>query len=469
MAEPLLDRGAYCPQPAIGSDHGHHVGDVGQKGGGSEVDDRRRFSVARVETHTHSVAELNARISDALAATFDDQVWVQGELHGWKTSGRGHAYFTLVEPGTLGQPSAATLSVVLFAGNRRAVNHVLAKAGGLALADGLDVRIKGEVVFYPPQGRIQLRMTAIDPRHTLGRMAADRDRLLRTLAAEGLLDRNRSRPLSPFPLRVGLITSDGSAAAHDVLHELEASGFGWHVSLIDTRVQGVEAVDEIVVALRAAARMPLDVVVLARGGGSKSDLVAFDHERVARTIAAMPLPVLTGIGHEIDESIADRVAHRALKTPTACASFLIDTAIAFRDQCDQAWELIRHRSTRLLDRHQAQVSTAAARVASGARATLDMESARLAEARACIAREPNRALDRASRHLDSLHRHVGALDPARVLARGWSITRTVEGSLVRHPDDAPPGTTLVTRLAEGTVTSTATSLVENDEQNGDPS
>lgn len=406
-----------------------------------------------METHTHSVAELNARISDALAGAFDDQVWVQGELHGWKTSARGHAYFTLVEPGTLGQPSAATLSVVLFAGNRRAVNHVLAKVGGLALTDGLDVRIKGEVVFYPPQGRIQLRMTAIDPRHTLGRLAADRDRLLRTLATEGLLRRNRERPLPVFPLRVGLITSDDSAAAHDVLHELEASGLGWQVSLLDTRVQGIDAVDDIVRSLEIAASLPLDVVVLARGGGSRSDLVAFDHERVARTIAHMPLPVLTGIGHEIDESVADRVAHLALKTPTACATFLIDTANAYRSRCDQAWELIRHRSLSLLDRHEAAVHRAAQRVSIGARVTLDVEANRVAEAQACIIREPGRALDRAERHVDSLHRHVRALDPARVLARGWSITRTADGTLVRSPADAPPGTALVTCLAQGVISS----------------
>jgi exodeoxyribonuclease VII large subunit len=410
--------------------------------------------VTAVETHTHSVAELNALISDALTGAFPDQVWVQGEIHGYSTSARGHTYFNLVEPGQLGRPSAATLSVVLFGGNRRAVDHVLAKAGGLALADGLEVRIRGEVLFYPPQGRVQLRMTAIDPRHTLGKLTLDRDQLLRVLAAEGLLDRNRARPLSPVPLRVGLVTSEASAAAHDLLDELTRSGFGWKVSLIDTRVQGEGAVDGIVTALRTASRLDLDVVAVVRGGGSRSDLAAFDHEAVARAIATMPVPVITGIGHEIDESVADRVAYRSFKTPTACAGFLCDAVSSYRARCDELWRGLAVRSLDLLEHHDAALRSAAARAASGARTTLELGTARVIELRTAMTREPERALDRSERHVDALERHVGALDPARVLARGWSITRTAEGALVRGVADAPPGTALATRVHDGTVHST---------------
>src|SRR5690606_9075049 len=187
-------------------------------------------TVTVVETHTHSVAELNARILDALSGSFPDEVWVQGEIHGFSTSARGHTYFNLVEPGQVGVPTAATVSVVLFGGNRRAVDWLLRKVGGLTLGDGLQVRIRGEVTFYPPQGRVQLRMTSIDPRQTLGAMAIERDRLLRRPAEEGLLERNRTVPLSPVPLRVALVTSDGSAAAHDVIHELESSGHGFRVT-----------------------------------------------------------------------------------------------------------------------------------------------------------------------------------------------------------------------------------------------
>lgn len=406
--------------------------------------------------HTHSVAELTALISDALSTAFPDDVWVQGELHNLKISPAGHAYFNLVESGTLGTRSEATMSVVLFRGNRRAVEHVLAKAGGLALADDLQVRIRGEVTYYPPQGRVQLRMTAIDPSHTLGRLAADRDQLLRTLRADGLLDRNGAVPLSPVPLRIGLVTSDGSAAAHDVIEELAATDAGWQVRLVDTRVQGADAVSQLVAALRTCARMDLDVVAVVRGGGSRNDLAAFDHEAVARAIATMPVPVLTGIGHEVDESIADRVAHRSFKTPTAVAAFLCDAVGAYRTRCDDLWGTVARRAVAVLDRHDERVRTAGSRATSGARRSLESSAARLVELQSAIAREPARALDRAERTLDAVDRHVGALDPARVLARGWSITRTAEGELVRSAAQVAPGTALVTRVADGSVASTVT-------------
>ncbi|MGY6499767.1 MAG: exodeoxyribonuclease VII large subunit [Acidimicrobiales bacterium] len=406
--------------------------------------------------HTHSVAELTARISDALTEAFDGDVWVQGEVHNLKVSPAGHAYFTLAEPGTLGTRSEASMPVVLFRGNRRAVEHVLAKAGGMALADDLQVRIRGEVTYYAPQGRVQLRMTAIDPSHTLGRLAADREALLRSLRAEGLLDRNRQLPMPPVPLRIGLVTSDGSAAAHDVVEELAASGIGWQVHLVDTRVQGADAVTQLVAALATCARADLDVVAVVRGGGSRIDLAAFDHEAVARAIASMPVPVLTGIGHEIDESIADRVAHRSFKTPTAVAAHLCDTVGTYRARCDELWATVARRATTVLDRQDERVVAAASRATSGARRSLEASAARVVELHASIRREPERALDRAERTLDSVARHVNALDPARVLARGWSITRTAEGDLVRSASQVSAGTPLTTRLADGEITSTVT-------------
>ncbi|HSL57516.1 MAG TPA: exodeoxyribonuclease VII large subunit, partial [Acidimicrobiales bacterium] len=271
---------------------------------------------------TLGVAELTRRITGALGAAFPDQVWVAGELQGLRAGGP-HLYFTLVEPGELGDGPAASIPVALFRGARAGVEHVLRKAGGLALADGLAVRIRGEVILYAPRSQVQLRMTAIDPGHTLGQLAIDRDRLLRALAAEGLVGRNATVALAAVPLRVALITSAGSAAAHDTVEELAASGLGFQVTLIDTRVQGPEAVGSVVAALAHAARLDVDVVAVVRGGGSRTDLVAFDAEPVARAIAGCAHPVLTGSGHEIDTRVADAVAHRALKTPPAVAGYLV--------------------------------------------------------------------------------------------------------------------------------------------------
>ena len=164
------------------------------------------------------------------------------------------------------------------------------------------------------------------------------------LAADGLLDRNARLTLAPVPLRVGLITSHGSAAYHDFVQELETSGYAWQVGVVDVRVQGAAASRRIVWALHELARLQVDVVVLVRGGGSRADLCPFDTEQVAREIAAMSVPVLTGVGHEVDRSVADEVAHTACKTPTACAQILVDQVRLFVRNLDHAAQRVGSRA-----------------------------------------------------------------------------------------------------------------------------
>ena len=162
---------------------------------------------------------------------------------------------------------------------------------------------------------------------TIGRLAAHRARVLQLLTAEGVLERQARLELSPVPLRVGLITSKGSAAYHDFVQELDGSGHAFWVLPVDVRVQGQGADRRIMYALNhlraGLEETRLDVIVLARGGGARSDLSPFDSERLARLIADMPVPVITGIGHEVDRTVADEVAHLCAKTPTAAASMLV--------------------------------------------------------------------------------------------------------------------------------------------------
>src|SRR5262249_11965720 len=176
---------------------------------------------------------------------------------------------------------------------------------------------------YAPQGRVQLKMTAIDPVFTVGGIAVARERVVRGLAADGVLDRNACTAMPLVPLRVGLVTSVGSAAFHDFVHELGASGLAFRVAVVDVRVQGDNASRRIVYGLRQMAVRELDVVVLVRGGGSRADLAPFDSDAVARAIVAMAVPVICGVGHETDRSVADQVAHTSCKTPTACAQLLV--------------------------------------------------------------------------------------------------------------------------------------------------
>jgi exodeoxyribonuclease VII large subunit len=215
---------------------------------------------------------------------------------------------------------------------------------------------------------------------------------------------------------------------------------------------------------------------LVRGGGARTDLAPFDTELMARAIASSPVPVFTGIGHEVDRSIADEVAHTAHKTPTAAAGAVVGRVRTFLAEVDETAAAVQravHRSLRVatgrlddrtgrvarsggraLDRQQLALDRAGARAARGAARTLDAADARLVGPARAVGDRGRRATTLAERHLDGVAARVRAHDPQHALARGWSITTTESGSLVRSTADAPPGTTLVTRVADGLVTST---------------
>jgi exodeoxyribonuclease VII large subunit len=256
------------------------------------------------------------------------------------------------------------------------------------------------------------------------------------------------------------------------VQELTASGIGFDVQVIDARVQGNGADLSMVRALSLVKARRCDVVLLVRGGGSRTDLVAFDSERLARAVAALPVPVLAGVGHEIDTSVVDEVAHASFKTPTATAAAVVERVRLALGRAEGAWSRVASAArgdlttagSRLDDRSR-RVAHAATGGLRRADEALDRAATRISPARieatltaaergldahaARLRRAGRRTADARLARLDLLAAQVGAADPARLLARGWSLTRTADGRLVRSPDDAPPGTEVVTTLAAG--------------------
>lgn len=468
---------------------------------------------------TWSVAELGEAIDLALRRTFPDEVWVRGEIHNLQRGRSGMVWFDLVEPEAgrgrsgraLGRAPAARLPVVLFDAARRRVNARLRVAGGaVRMDDGTEVRIRARVGWWAPGGRLQLQMSDIDPEFTLGRLAAERDRLLRLLAAEGLLRRQATLDRPRLPLHLGLVTSAGSAAEHDVLDELRRSGYGFRMVRADARVQGAGAGRSLCRALRAVATRGVDAVLLVRGGGAATDLAAFDGEDVARAIALLDVPVFTGIGHEIDRSVADEVAHTSYKTPTACAQAVVADVRDAERQVLDAWRGIavaaeRHLRSeadrlRASGRHVAVASRqrlaaadrdltacgqrvrraglgalaragtglerAAGHLEAGARSHLRGHERTLALAAERLVQRAPRAVTAVERHVDQLGARVRALDPARVLARGWSVTRDAEGRLVTSPGQVTAGDELATTVAGGEIRSTVRSVDDRRARSG---
>ncbi len=424
-----------------------------------------------VANPTYSVGELADAINGVLRRGFPDGVWVRGEID--SLSHRGpHTYFSLVERGDDGR---AVLNVQLFAPMKRNLTPLLARHR-LELATGMKVRIFGHLDLYAPSGRLGLKMAGIDPRFTLGELAVERDDIVRRLIASGAYDANRAHPLSSVPLRLGVVTSVGSAAWHDFRDEIERSSLGFRLAVCDVRVQGDTAVRMVSAGIRTLSRRDdLDAIVVIRGGGARNELATFDAETIARSIAASPVPVLTGLGHEVDRSVADEVAHTAHKTPTACAAALVDAVRRHLTATEQAWAAIETAARRTLDGTVARLDDRARRIGRRTHAAVDRADDRLTARggqlrRAAplvldragtdldravdrLARRPGQLLAAEDRHLTSLAARVDLLDPARLLARGWSITTTPDGHTVRSPADAPVGTVVHTRVAGGHLTS----------------
>ena len=433
------------------------------------------------EAPTLTVGELSARIARLTASTFPSDLWVEGQIRNLSRSANGHAYFDLAEPTPSGQTPRAQISVTLLAPERKHVNDQLMRAGGaVRMEDGIEVRISGRLRWYTPRGTLQLRMHGIDPAFTLGRLQLDRERVLASLRADGLLDANAARPFPLVPLRIGLLTSVGTAAHADVISELAACGIAFTVREVDARTQGANCEPSITRGLQRLANDGVDVILLVRGGGARTDLAGFDSEIIARAIAAAPVPVLTGIGHEVDRSIADEVAHQAHKTPTAAAASIVARVRAYVDRLDVHWQTaqraalasatladarldrraarVGRATNRSLQRSTIVLDTAARRIAVGSGRVLDRAELGLQDQASAATTRSRRALTRTERTLGTAEARLALLDPAHLLGKGWTITTTADGRAVRSVGDLEPGTALLTRFRDGTATSTVSAI-----------
>jgi exodeoxyribonuclease VII large subunit len=374
-----------------------------------------------------TVGQFSEVVNQLLSSAFDGGVWIEGEIEGLKKP-NPHLYFSLIE-NVDGKKAQANIN--LFAGNLRAIQTKL-RQQGLELKDGLRVRLYGIPDYYAPFGKLSIKVEDIDTQFTVGDVAAKREALLKALLEKGVHKLNKRRPVPLVPLRLGVVSSSQAAGWADAERQLLESGYGFSVSFIDVRVQGDDAPPQVVAALNTLSRRDdIDVVLLMRGGGSKSDLAAFDDERIALAISQCRHPVFTGLGHQIDTSIADIMAHTAHKTPTACAQAVIALVEDFLSDLASAQNQLRLLTGNSLLRARNRVALAVERLTT----------------------RPRNALERQKQILEMRAATVRLLDPAVTMARGWSITRDSSGNVVRSTDQVSTGDVLVTSLAQGTITS----------------
>jgi exodeoxyribonuclease VII large subunit len=362
------------------------------------------------------------------------RIWVVGEVSNLRRPASGHLYFTLVD-------ADGQLRAALFRNTARRLPF--------EPEDGMEVLVYGEITVYEARGELQLIVRELEPRGA-GALQVAFEQLRRGLEAEGLFDVSQKRALPAVPRRLGVVTSRSGAALRDVLEVSRRRLPGLPLRLASCRVQGPGADQELAAALVSLAEHgEVDAILLVRGGGSLEDLQPFNTEVIARAIAACPVPVVSGVGHEIDVTIADLVADARAPTPSAAAELAIPDRAALadalarrRERLERAIRVAYERSRSAWLRHDAELRAAAPalRVAAG--------RDRLAAAQRALGQAIRAGL---GRDRATLERRVAALDslsPLAVLGRGYGLVRrTRDGAIVRDASEAPPGEALDVRVA----------------------
>jgi exodeoxyribonuclease VII large subunit len=419
-------------------------------GPGLEADDAGRVQ---------SVTEFTRRVRELLKAGLPAG-WVRGEVSNLRAQASGHVYFSLKDAG-------AQLGCVLFRGD--------AARQSVVLRDGLQVLVYGEVDVYEARGQYQLIVRAVVD-HGLGRLQQQFEELKRRLAAEGLFDPARKRPLPSAPACVGFITSPTGAAVQDFIRILQRRDWRGRLIVLPARVQGAGAAEEMVEQLRLAEASGLfDLLVIGRGGGSIEDLWAFNEEPLVRAVAASPIPVISAVGHEIDFTLCDFAADVRAETPSGAAELissrhldclervraagttLEDTVAARFEQARQRLDHARSRLRLLspaaqLEQSQLRLDDVANRLAAALRHAVQERREVLAAARARLAAAaPERRVQLESHRLLALWKRLESASPQSVLKRGFALVRDADGRPVARAASVKPGDALVTEFADGRV------------------
>jgi len=416
-----------------------------------------------------SVSELTSQIRGLLEKQIG-QVWVGGEITNLRVQSSGHMYFTLKDVG-------AQLSCVLF--GRERVTH------REQIADGQKVLLQGDVTVYETRGQYQLIVRAVELQG-VGALLAAFEKLKQKLAAEGLFAAERKRPLPLYPQRIGLVTSPTGAAIRDVIHVFQRRSPGLEIILAPCRVQGEGAAREVADAIQVlnelssgsqAASLPLDLILITRGGGSLEDLWAFNEEVVARAIFNSKVPVVSAIGHEIDFSIADFVADVRAATPSAAAEIITEGVFACREFVGAARLRMRQLFQRYWDRKMVQVDSLTGRFTRlHPRRRLDQILQQLDDYGSSLLRclkvavrqrqlksnnlagrlmriHPEQALKLRRERLSQLKKRLNSLGPEQVLARGYAIaTDEKSQKVLRDAVETQAGQRIRVRLHHGEVT-----------------
>lgn len=450
-------------------------------------------------TESVSLFQLVNEIKDVLSGHFNDAVWVRAEIGDINYHAKGHCYLELIEKNEGNEKIVARVKAHIWSYSLRMLKPFFETSTGRELETGIKVLVHAYIEMHELYG-LSLNIINIDPSYTVGDIELQRQATIRKLMEAGIIDLNKELDIPLVPQRIAIVSSSTAAGYEDFMKQLNDNGYGYkyYCKLFPAIMQGKEAEDSIIKSLDKIYEYEnyFDVVVIIRGGGAKSDLDCYDRFELAQNIAQFPLPVLTGIGHERDVSIADMVACHSLKTPTAVAGFLIDIVLEFESALNQNIEnivdivsdVLESKRSYLMDIHyefgsevkqlltnndyqvniyETDLKHAADKYLNNKLARLKQSSFSLKHANSIQKSKKEYKFDELSRELyyhikkqinteehrvDKYMDTVSLLNPENILKRGYTITYK-DNKIVKNIDDLNKNDQIVTVHKTGTIKS----------------
>ena len=411
-----------------------------------------------MNTERHiTLFELNRLVREAIEDALPMEYWVEAELSECRES-RGHCYMELIQKDEQTATPIAKASAKCWANKWLTIRPYFERTTGQQLHAGMKVLLQVYPQFHEAYGFSWI-VTDIDPTYTLGDMARKRQEIIQKLKAEGVFDLQKELQLPVFCQHIAVISSQTAAGYGDFCKQLADNpyGFKFKTQLFPAIMQGEGVEQSIISALEQIYDMPFDCVVIIRGGGATSDMSGFDTLALAENVANFPIPIITGIGHERDESILDMISHTRVKTPTAAAALLIDHLKGVLETIEGAQSMITHYVQQKLSIANSQLSIISEAIP---RLFSIVKTRQEAKIDALYTRLPmliERRLTSERHRLQLMDEKLKALDPTLLLARGYSITMH-NGRAVKDASQLSPGAEIETRLAKGTIHSVIKSV-----------
>ncbi len=403
-----------------------------------------------------SLYQLNNLIRKTIEQNLGQTFLVVAEIQQLSVNRSGHCYLELIDKSADGTQILAQARATIWASQYRIIKPYFETSTGCQMKPGIKIMVRCRVGFHEVYG-LSINITDILPEFTIGEMALERQRTIDQLRKDGVFDMNRQLQLPRLVQKIAVISSAGAAGYGDFVNQLSGNTFGYvfYTKLFEATVQGNGAEASIISALDCIAQYAdvFDCVVIIRGGGSKSDLQCFDNYNICQNICQFPLPVITGIGHERDESIADLVANTHLKTPTAVAQFLIDRAMECENLLNQKVATITNRLRNVCPDKLKRVELMQKNISGRFALVEQRKGTAIAIAANRIYNLINNRIARCDNSLNTKQQLMEAKNPINILRKGYTYTM-VDGKAVRNKADISQGQVITTVFHDGEVKST---------------